>query len=121
MRDGWRAEPANGDTALCPAPVDIPLLFGGKSKATIRRATTVGDGWVAGALRDYPTQSKFADAIRDGWRRADRAGHPQIHASANFALGDDDVAKAGRDHLARYCGFVPEYAQLNVDDMLTSA
>jgi hypothetical protein len=48
-------------------------------------------------------------------------GDPQIHASVNFALGDDAVVQAGRDHLARYYGFVPDYARLNVDDMLTSA
>ena len=36
-------------------------------------------------------------------------------------MGDDGVVQAGRDHLARYYGFVPDYARLNVDDMLTSA
>ncbi|BBY64087.1 LLM class flavin-dependent oxidoreductase [Mycolicibacterium helvum] len=116
MRDDW-----SGDTALCPAQVKIPLLFGGRSEATIRRATTLGDGWVAGALRDFPAQSAFADRIRTGWTAAGRPGLPQIHASVNFALGDADTVQSGRDHLARYYGFKPDYAKLNVDDMVSGA
>ncbi|TGD84545.1 LLM class flavin-dependent oxidoreductase [Mycolicibacterium sp. CH28] len=116
MRGVWRGEPA-----LCPAPVDIPLLFGGRSPATIRRATTLGDGWVAGAVRDFPTQSAFADRIRAGWQAAGRSGSPQIHASVNFALGSDEIVESGRDNLARYYGFKPDYAKLNVDDMVCTA
>ncbi|WP_167474969.1 LLM class flavin-dependent oxidoreductase [Nocardia arthritidis] len=121
MRRAWRGEPVADGTPLCPAPVRIPLLVGGKSNATVRRATTLGDGWVAGALRDYPDQSAFADRIRAGWKEAGRPGDPVIHASVNFAIGDDDIAQAGREHLGRYYGFNPAYAQLNVDDMLTDA
>ena len=98
----------------------IPLLFGGRSEATIRRAATVGDGWVAGALRDYPTQSAFADRVRGAWQSAGREGTPQIHASVNFALGSDETVRSGRDHLASYYGFKPDYAKLNVDDMICS-
>jgi alkanesulfonate monooxygenase SsuD/methylene tetrahydromethanopterin reductase-like flavin-dependent oxidoreductase (luciferase family) len=116
MRNDW-----SGNTTLCPVQVQIPLLFGGRSEATIRRATTVGDGWVAGALRDFPTQSAFADRVRAGWIAAGRPGRPQIHASVNFALGRDNVVQSGRDHLARYYGFKPDYAKLNVDDMVCSA
>jgi hypothetical protein len=36
----------------------------------------------------------------------------------NFAIGDD--ADAGRRHIGRYYGFVPEYAELNIAEMLTS-
>jgi alkanesulfonate monooxygenase SsuD/methylene tetrahydromethanopterin reductase-like flavin-dependent oxidoreductase (luciferase family) len=116
MRRGWSA-----DAGLCPAPVQIPLLFGGRSEATIRRATTIGDGWVAGALRDFNTQSAFAERIRAGWQAAGRPGTPQIHASVNFALGDGNVVQRGREHLGRYYGFKPDYAKLNVDDMIHSA
>ena len=116
MRRDWGV-----NAGLCPAPVQIPLLFGGRSEATIRRATTIGDGWVAGALRDFETQSAYAGRIRAGWQAAGRAGTPQIHASVNFALGTDTTVQRGRDHLARYYGFKPDYAQLNVDDMIHSA
>ncbi len=115
MRQEW-----SGDTALCPVPVSIPLLFGGHSEATIRRAITIGDGWVAGALRDFPTQSAFADRVRTGWRSAGRAGDPEIHACVNFSLGSDEVVRSGRDHLARYYGARPDFAKRNVDDMVCS-
>jgi len=44
------------DTALDTALGRIPILFGGRADATIRRAATIGDGWTAGALRDYANQ-----------------------------------------------------------------
>lgn len=121
LRRAWAGKPIASDTPLCPAPVHIPLLFGGRSTATVRRATTIGDGWVAGALRDYPGQEEFADRVRAGWRQAGRSGSPQIHASVNFALGSADTVQSGRDHLAGYYGFKPDYARLNVADMLASA
>ncbi|MCV7226033.1 LLM class flavin-dependent oxidoreductase [Mycolicibacterium komossense] len=120
MRQAWRGEAVSGNSPISPAPVDIPLLFGGRSDATVRRATTVGDGWVAGALREYPWQSEFADRVRAGWHAAGRPGHPQIHASVNFALGNDAVIQGGRDHLSRYYGFKPAYAQLNIDDLIAT-
>jgi alkanesulfonate monooxygenase SsuD/methylene tetrahydromethanopterin reductase-like flavin-dependent oxidoreductase (luciferase family) len=120
MREAWRGTPLADGSPLSPEPVDIPLLFGGTSKATLRRATTVGDGWVAGALRDYNGQSEFADRVRAGWREAGRTGNPQTHASVNFAIGDEHVAECGRRHLAHYYGFKPAYAKLNVDDIITS-
>ncbi|BBZ69010.1 LLM class flavin-dependent oxidoreductase [Mycobacterium paraseoulense] len=120
MREAWRATPVTGDRALCPAPVQVPIVFGGKSEATLRRVATVGDGWSAGAVRDYHNQSLFADRIRDAWRGAGRAGRPQLHASVNFAFGDEETVRAGRLHLQSYYGFVPDYAALNVADMLTA-
>jgi len=120
LREAWSGKPLVGDVPLSPQPVDIPLLFGGRSTATLRRATTVGDGWVAGALRDYPGQAEFLDRVRRGWREAGRCGEPTNHASVNFAIGGNDVADAGRRHLAHYYGFKPDYAKLNVDDIITT-
>lgn len=116
LRHAWTQEPA-----LCPKQVDVPVLFGGKSAPALRRATTLGDGWVAGALRDYAGQSAFADRVRQGWRDAGRTGSPLLHASVNYAIGAGPVADAGREHLSRYYGFMPEYAAMNVADMLTTA
>jgi hypothetical protein len=39
----------------------------------------------------------------------------------NFALGPTDAVAAGRNHLARYYGFNPDYARVNVDDVVCSA
>jgi alkanesulfonate monooxygenase SsuD/methylene tetrahydromethanopterin reductase-like flavin-dependent oxidoreductase (luciferase family) len=120
MREAWSGKPLVGDTPISPQPVHIPLLFGGRGKATLRRATTVGAGWVAGALRDYKGQAEFLDRVRRGWREAGRSGEPTNHASVNFAIGGDEVADTGRRHLAHYYGFKPEYAKLNVDDIVTT-
>jgi alkanesulfonate monooxygenase SsuD/methylene tetrahydromethanopterin reductase-like flavin-dependent oxidoreductase (luciferase family) len=120
MREAWSGAPITGGSPLSPAPVDIPLLFGGRSKATLRRATTIGNGWVAGALREYKWQAEFLGMVRKGWEDAGRAGQPQNHTSVNFAIGDRNVADSGRHHLAQYYGFIPEYAKLNVDDIITS-
>lgn len=120
LRAAWSGKPVVGDSPISPQPVDIRLLFGGRGKATLRRATTLGDGWVAGALRDYTGQAEFLDRIRQGWREAGRGGEPTNHASVNFAIGNGDIADAGRKHLAHYYGFKPDYAKLNVDDMITT-
>ncbi|GAS94535.1 MmcJ protein [Mycolicibacterium canariasense] len=109
-----------GDAALCAAPVTVPLLFGGRSAATVRRVTTVGDGWAAGAVRHYGIQTELVARIRSGWAAAGRSGRPYLQASVNFGLGPDETVAAGKAHLARYYGFSPEYAQVNVDDMVSS-
>jgi alkanesulfonate monooxygenase SsuD/methylene tetrahydromethanopterin reductase-like flavin-dependent oxidoreductase (luciferase family) len=106
---------------LRDACVGTPLLFGGRADATIRRAVTTGDGWTAGAVRDYPSQSAFAHRVRAAWAHQGRPGRPRLQASVNFALGDSDAIAAGRAHLQSYYGFKPEYAALNVADMVTSA
>nr|WP_249267278.1 LLM class flavin-dependent oxidoreductase [Mycobacterium malmoense] len=120
LRQAWRAAPVAGDKALCPAPVRVPILFGGRSEATMRRVVTMGDGWSAGALRDYENQASFADRACAAWRAAGRSGQPRLHASVNFAFGGEDTVRRGREHLRRYYGFKPDYAALNVADMLTT-
>jgi alkanesulfonate monooxygenase SsuD/methylene tetrahydromethanopterin reductase-like flavin-dependent oxidoreductase (luciferase family) len=114
----WSGEPIDDEAALCPAPVTIPLLFGGKGKPTLRRVATVGDGWAGGAVRDYETQASFSEQIRGGWLEAGRAGRPLMQTSVNFALGDEAVVADGRRNLGRYYGNKPEYAALNVADMV---
>lgn len=120
LRDAFAGTPVSGDTALGAAPARIPILFGGRADATIRRAATIGDGWTAGALRDYANQSELADRVRAAWTQAGRPGRPRLQASVNFALGDTGTVATGRAHLQRYYGFKPDYARLNVADMLTS-
>lgn len=120
MHRTWRAETITGGSAICPAPVQIPVLFGGKSQATLRRVATVGDGWAAGAVRDYANQSSFADRVRVAWQQAGRAGKPWLNASVNFAFGDAATVHAGQANLRSYYGFAPQYAELNVTDMLAS-
>lgn len=121
LRSLWAGERLADDTALCAAPVRIPLLFGGRSAATVRRVVATGDGWAAGAVRHYEEQAALAARIGAGWRDAGRPARPYLQASVNFGLGPADVVAAGRDHLARYYAFAPGYAQVNVADMVCSA
>lgn len=120
LRDTCAAKVVTGDRALCPAPVRVPILFGGRADATVRRAATVGDGWTAGSLRDYANQASLADRVRAAWAESGRAGRPWLQASVNFAFGNADTIGAGRAHLTSYYGFQPEFAALNATDMLTS-
>jgi alkanesulfonate monooxygenase SsuD/methylene tetrahydromethanopterin reductase-like flavin-dependent oxidoreductase (luciferase family) len=118
LRRVWAA---GNSTPSCPSPVRIPLLFGGFAEPALRRATTVGDGWAAGALRRLDEESAFADRVRDRWRTAGRRGTPVLHTSVNVALGGDDVTDPGRQHLLSYYGNKPDFARLNAADMLTTA
>ena len=120
MRHAWKGEAITDEAAICAVPVQIPLLFGGTSNAAVRRVTQSGDGWVSGALRDYEAESSFADRIKGAWLQAGRPGNPQLHTCVNFALGDDADADAGRQHIGRYYGFAPDYAELNIADLLTT-
>ncbi|GAB1812123.1 LLM class flavin-dependent oxidoreductase [Mycobacterium sp. MUNTM1] len=121
LRDTCAGRTVTGDKPLTPAAVRIPILFGGRADATIRRAATIGDGWTAGALRDYANQAAFADRVRAAWTEAGRAERPRLQASVNFAFGDAATVAAGRAHLHRYYGFKPDYAALNAADMISSA
>ncbi len=118
LQQAWDGDAVIDDTAVCSVPVSVSVLFGGTSKATIRRVAQAGAGWVSGALREYDTEQSFANRIRGAWREADRPDAPQLHTCVNFALGD--AADAGREHISRYYGFAPNYAKLNVTDLLTS-
>lgn len=120
MRRIWSGEPVAGSRAFCPSPIAIPVLFGGHSEATIRRVAALGDGWAAGGVRDYRGQAAFADSLRVAWRAASRSRSPYLQTSVSFALGDRDVVQSGRDHLAQYYGFRPDFAALNVADMPAS-
>ncbi|MCA2260235.1 LLM class flavin-dependent oxidoreductase, partial [Mycobacterium avium] len=81
LRSLWAGEPLADGTALCGAPVRIPLLFGGRSAATVRRVVTTGDGWAAGAVRLYDEQADVAARIRSGWQDAGRPARPYLQAS----------------------------------------
>jgi alkanesulfonate monooxygenase SsuD/methylene tetrahydromethanopterin reductase-like flavin-dependent oxidoreductase (luciferase family) len=120
LRATCAGQVVTGDKGLCPAPVRIPLLIGGRADVSFRRVVTIGDGWTAGAVRQYAEQSAIADRVRAAWEEANREGLPRLQASVNFTFGDTQTVAAGRAHLQRYYGFKPDYAAINVDDMLTS-
>ncbi|ORJ58062.1 LLM class flavin-dependent oxidoreductase [Mycobacterium simiae] len=121
LRSLWAGAADAQATPICPVPVQIPLLFGGRSAAVVRRVIALGDGWAAGAVRHYDEQAELARRIRAGWQAAGRPGRPYLQASVNFGLGPAEAVAAGRAQLARYYGFAPQYGQVNVADMVCSA
>ncbi|WP_405097558.1 LLM class flavin-dependent oxidoreductase [Micromonospora sp. NBC_01412] len=77
------------DIGLRPAtPGGPPMLFGGTSKAALRRIATRGTGWIAGtaSVRDL---EEFIPEINQEWVNEGRAGTPRVVASVMYALGPD--------------------------------
>lgn len=91
-----------------PAEASVPILVGGHSRAALRRAVTVGDGWVASHLAP--------DAVRE---RLD---------VATALARDAEVDRAGERRLRVVCrlgptpgldlGLVEQYARAGVDDLV---
>ncbi|MEV4380018.1 LLM class flavin-dependent oxidoreductase [Streptosporangium sp. NPDC049644] len=89
------------------------LLFGGNSKATLRRIASHGTGWIAGDATVQDVQD-FAPQIRQAWEAAGRAGSPRLVASVMYALGPDAEA-AISDAIGSYYAFAgDEYAQYGI-------
>jgi alkanesulfonate monooxygenase SsuD/methylene tetrahydromethanopterin reductase-like flavin-dependent oxidoreductase (luciferase family) len=93
LRDAWEAKVVTGDRALCPAPVRIPILFGGKSEATIRRVATTGDGWSAGALRlDISLKRIDMIAAHDALTRLHAVRQPTLVICGEHEMPDEFFA-----------------------------
>lgn len=95
-----------------PAPATRggpPLVFGGNSKATLRRMTVHGVGWVGGAsgVTDFRA---FVPKVRQAWQDAGRAGTPRLLGTANFSLGPD-AERHMRGRILHYYAFAGSYAQ----------
>lgn len=78
------------------------LLFGGLVPAAYRRAATHGEGWVA-PLFGTATLEQGANAVREAWQDAGRAGEPRIATGRYFALGADADSVAD-DYIRHYYG-----------------
>ena len=96
-----------------PAPVTPggpPLLFGGTSAASVRRAATVGAGWICG--RGGPADfRRTADQVRRAWSDAGRDGEPRLLTVINCAIGDT-ADRNKREFLGRYYGTAPFFESL---------
>jgi len=100
LRRVWH-EP-DGFTSAGPAPFRVggpPILFGGMSGAALRRVTEHGTGWICG-VGGAPAFAGPAEAVRQAWREADRAGAPTLVSVVNFVLGPD--AEDVRERFLRY-------------------
>jgi hypothetical protein len=103
-----------GHFALALAPVRVPVLFGGRANATVRRVATTGDGWAGGGFRDYDYQSSFADRVRAAWTDAGRPGTPRLAAGVNYTLGDARTLESAHAHMYGFYRYSPEFAELAV-------
>jgi alkanesulfonate monooxygenase SsuD/methylene tetrahydromethanopterin reductase-like flavin-dependent oxidoreductase (luciferase family) len=106
LRKAWAAPEDFGRPG--PAPFSEggpPLLVGGSSPAALRRAATLGDGWICGA-GGAPAFAQGAAAVLEQWRHAGRTGRPELLSVVHYALGRD--AETHRDRfLRRYYGAAP--------------
>ncbi|RKS79888.1 alkanesulfonate monooxygenase SsuD/methylene tetrahydromethanopterin reductase-like flavin-dependent oxidoreductase (luciferase family) [Actinomadura pelletieri DSM 43383] len=89
------------------------LLFGGTSKAALRRIASRGTGWIAGDATVEGVQD-FAPQLRQAWADAGRPGSPRLVASVMYALGPD-AETAISDAIGSYYAFAgDEYARYGI-------
>jgi alkanesulfonate monooxygenase SsuD/methylene tetrahydromethanopterin reductase-like flavin-dependent oxidoreductase (luciferase family) len=96
----------NGDD-VGPKPVQQggpPLILGGTVDAAFRRAAQFGEGWIAGGSAPDAVRAG-AEATRQAWEAAGRAGKPRIMALGYYSLGSDAQANA-EAYLKHYYAFL---------------
>jgi probable F420-dependent oxidoreductase len=79
---------------ICPVPTEpIPILVGGHADRALRRAATLGDGWVHGG-GDPAELPGLLDRLAELRRDAGRAGDPfEIHVISMDAYSPDGVRR----------------------------
>jgi alkanesulfonate monooxygenase SsuD/methylene tetrahydromethanopterin reductase-like flavin-dependent oxidoreductase (luciferase family) len=92
LQRAWQGQPFMDGTrppAPDPGPAGVPLLFGGRSEAAVRRMVEYGIGWTAGGA---PPEAlpQFIEKVRKAWRDA-RDGKPRLVGLRYFSLGDTET------------------------------
>nr|WP_246221526.1 LLM class flavin-dependent oxidoreductase [Phytoactinopolyspora mesophila] len=113
---------ASGDDPVGPRPATAggpPLLFGGGSRAALRRIVTHGTGWIAGDATVHDVED-FMPQLDKAWSEAGRGGSPRIVASVMYALGPNatDAVSAAIEPYYAFAG--EEYARYGVSIAYTS-
>jgi alkanesulfonate monooxygenase SsuD/methylene tetrahydromethanopterin reductase-like flavin-dependent oxidoreductase (luciferase family) len=112
----WRGELGVGPTPATPG--GPPILIGGQSPASFRRAAKYGAGWIMGGGSPDDVR-KGAAAVREAWAAAGRDGAPRVASLGYFALGAS--ARAAADgYLHDYYGFLGPIADYIAGAALTS-
>ncbi|MGH0034565.1 MAG: TIGR03619 family F420-dependent LLM class oxidoreductase [Myxococcota bacterium] len=80
---------------ICPVPSEpIPFLIGGHSEAALRRAATLGDGWMHGGGGQASDLDGTLDRLKALRREAGRANEPfEIHVISLDAYTVDGVRR----------------------------
>jgi alkanesulfonate monooxygenase SsuD/methylene tetrahydromethanopterin reductase-like flavin-dependent oxidoreductase (luciferase family) len=111
MKRIWNGEERGFAGAIGPRPTrpgGPPLIVGGVSEASFRRAARFGDGWMMGG--GTPEMfSQAAAAVDKAWQEAGRSDRPRKLALAYFALGTDARRNAD-SYLKHYYAFLGEFA-----------
>jgi probable F420-dependent oxidoreductase len=134
MRHAWKGEPTDYDDPyfpshnafLHPTPVQstIPIWIGGNSKASLRRVSTVADGWMpfqqteqSAAITGTPamaTLAELSDAIDDVRSRRVENGLPADVDVCLAPLGERSI-EGHIEHLAQHCS---DYAGAGVTHLM---
>jgi alkanesulfonate monooxygenase SsuD/methylene tetrahydromethanopterin reductase-like flavin-dependent oxidoreductase (luciferase family) len=89
-------EPTAGTIGPVPARDQVPpILVGGHSDASLRRAVDLCDGWIGGGSSPDAFRTG-AREVKRRWAESDRQGSPRLMALAFFALGQDGPECAHR-------------------------
>jgi alkanesulfonate monooxygenase SsuD/methylene tetrahydromethanopterin reductase-like flavin-dependent oxidoreductase (luciferase family) len=101
LHRAWQGQPLMDGTrppAPDPGPAGVPLLFGGRSEATVRRLVEYGIGWTAGGS---PPEAlpEFIAKVRNAWHQT-RDGEPRFVGLRYFSLGDTE--EVSRNSLMDY-------------------
>lgn len=71
----------------------IPIVVGGHSRAALRRAGRLGDGWVSAGGADFETLAQMISVVNDARRDAGRADEP-FEFTGSLARDYDSVRRA---------------------------
>ncbi len=93
LQKAWAGEPlVEGTRPVGPPPVQqpgVPLLIGGQTDASVRRAVEFGIGWTAGGLPPDAV-APMVEKVQAAWSEAGREGRARIVALTYFSLGDTE-------------------------------
>ncbi|WP_238010029.1 LLM class flavin-dependent oxidoreductase [Dactylosporangium sp. AC04546] len=110
-----------GAPGLRPAtPGGTALLFGGTSRAALRRIASRGTGWLAGTAT-VEDLDDFLPQLHAAWAAAGRDGAPRVVVSAMYALGPHAAASVASAIGPYYAFAGEEWARAGIAAACTSA
>jgi alkanesulfonate monooxygenase SsuD/methylene tetrahydromethanopterin reductase-like flavin-dependent oxidoreductase (luciferase family) len=96
LRRVWSGDEFGYAGRVGPVVDPPPVVLGGSSEHTFRRAAKYGDGWIMSAVGpdQFPAG---AEATRKAWEAEGREGEPRLMSIGYYGLGPNAKADAERD------------------------